>query len=127
MDTTDYELWLAINGLSKHPGKEEQYNQENNGAGITVANGNNRLSIGQYQNSINRLSQYVDYLRELDLGYIKPGLAGGVVTGYGDPQPYILPNVAIGNDNYRANIRYTPEVDGVTPETWMLNFEYRLK
>lgn len=124
----NYELWLALNGKSKHTGHESEYRQTNPGLGIGFRQGNTQIGVGGYKNSNNKDSFYVDYLTNRKLfGPVSGGIGAGVVTGYQNQlQPYILPQISVGNKDQQVNLRYVPK-HGETPETWMMNFEYKIK
>lgn len=124
------DIWQYVNGLSYHP-SDRRYNEVNTGAGIGLRNKDlntiKEIAIGQYLNSINKESNYIDasMFKKLN-GLFSVGAGAGVVTGYGEPKPYVLPALKLGNDNYEVNLRYAPKYKD-NPETWMMNFGLKIK
>ena len=117
------------NGLSYHP-TDRTYNEKNYGEGLALRDRGEwikQIAIGRYLNSLNKESKYLDLSAHKKLnGLMSIGAGTGIVTGYGDPVPYVLPELRIGNKDYEANIRYAPKTE-FSPEVWMLNLGYRLK
>lgn len=124
------ELWNYINGLSYHP-DDRTYNERNIGTGLGVRKTDYKdileLAAGQYKNSNNNDSRYLDasYHKKLN-SILSLGAGAGVVTGYQDGNKlYVLPSIKFGNKDYELNLRYAPKYKK-NPETLMLNFGYRL-
>ena len=132
MDLDDYQLFLDINGKSKHTGSsaDQDYNENNYGFGITAEKKHedivNLLTAGRYKNSFNDPSYYAgagmakrfgtgDYY--MDLG----GIAGGV-TGYEkklSPMAALLLSVG-KKDTAKLNMMYAPETEK-SPSLIMMN------
>ena len=139
MDFQDYTPYLTINGVSKHsedsafPNKK--WNEKNQGYGLELkkAQGNavRTLIAGQYNNSLNNLSNYIAYMMQKRLGnenlHADFGVTLGGVTGYDLPvTPMVQPTLSVGGKNFDTNLRYQPRIEGYTPEVWSLNSSYRL-
>jgi len=122
------DVYYYQNGLSYHP-TDRSYNEKNFGQGLGLRFGDDlvkELALGMYKNSINKDSKYADFsIHKRISDYILGGFGAGMVTGYGEDMPYILPSLRIGNKDYEANLRYAPKTN-INPEVWMLNFGYRL-
>lgn len=122
------DTWYYLNGISYHP-TDRTYNERNTGTGFGYRSSGDilkEIAIGQYLNSNNKESNYVDYsLMKRINNIVSLGAGMGVVTGYGDPQPYIMPALKLGNKNYEINLRYAPQTPK-NPEVWMMNFGKRL-
>jgi len=134
----DGSLYLVVNGLSKHVGADRGYNETNPGYGITYSWGDNRLNhlitVGKYLNSLSSDSSYAGYGRQTrllgnDALHLDGGFLAGGITGYPDYPvvPALLPMLTLGGKNAALNLMFSPPVEGVTPATFMLNGQYRIK
>jgi hypothetical protein len=139
MDLHDYTPYLTINGASQHMPAPEfrgvEWNQQNPGLGVELkkAEGNaiRGLLAGFYKNSINKQSNYLAYLMQHRFGdenlHADAGLRIGGITGYDIPVvPMVQPVLTLGGKNLDVNLGYTPHIQGITPEVYMLNASYRL-
>lgn len=145
MDFSDYDLYLTINGSSKHgsPRSEysrtqEKWNEQNNGYGFALKKLEDdivtTLMGGTYKNSLGKDSVYgaIGWQKRLfnsEMGHFDIGARLGGVTGYDYPVVPMaqgLATIGLGR-NTDINIGYQPKVDGLTPEVWMLNADYKLK
>lgn len=140
------EILLELNGLSKH-GKgrkrtlddlnRDSFNENNSGMGLLARwldeDIITEFGLGQYRNSLGDPSNYIQFNKKKrllsgDLGHIDAGLSAGLITGYPgiDVMPALLPLLSVGTKNFDMNLRYTPNIEGITPETFMLNADYKL-
>jgi hypothetical protein len=127
------QLYLDINGLSKHLGSDETYNERNIGAGLTYERRKlgsdlvKALTAGGYKNSYNDNSFYVGggLAKRFDLGkrlYADVGGVAGLVTGYeGGVNPMAMPMVGLGlKDLWKLRLMYAPETEK-NPSTMIMN------
>jgi len=110
------ELYLNIHGASKHINSETQYNEKNQGIGVTWGD-RWYYTAGGYNNSMNRTSIYLGggYSKpviQLDDFEVTAGVMAMVVSGYNVPVGLIvmLPTVAVGTPNVRILLGYVPKV-----------------
>lgn len=146
-----YAPHLTVNGVSRHTeGRGSHsfaksidsdgngWNENNGGIGLSFKKKENdtikSILLGNYKNSIGKDSFYGGMgwqkrLLEGDLGHLDLGGRLGLVTGYEFPvAPMIQPMATVGLGNHTdINIGYQPKIDGITPEVWMFNADYRLK
>lgn len=145
MNLSDYDIYFTVNGASKHvtPISEikptngnAEWNEKNQGFGLTAKKTNSNttrsLGVGQYLNSLGDNSNYlIGGLQKRLLGnndlYLDAGGRAGLLTGYGPP---VLPMgqvlLTLGNKDMGVNLGWNPHVPDVTPEVYMLNFDYKL-
>lgn len=138
----DGNLYFVPGGISRHSEKKangEKYNENNSGAGLIYEwtdpeTGKKKyFTGGMYNNSLGKDSYYVGggiknrLLGSNDL-YLDGGIIGGAMTGYNDSVvPALMPTLSLGNRLGAINLMYVPKIDGVTPETYMLNSQWKLK
>lgn len=156
MDLSDYDTYVTINGISKHAKEKwevqkdekqggwwygDTWNESNPGFGITLKKNEldnlRKLTAGIYKNSNYEPSIYAGYeigkrlFGDKDL-HLDAGLLLGGVTGYIPdnrmiPVPAVVPTISAGNGLFDVNLRYQPEVKGITPEVYSVNFDYLLQ
>ncbi|MBT8448110.1 MAG: hypothetical protein KJO69_00365 [Gammaproteobacteria bacterium] len=119
------QLYLDINGLSKHLGENtEGLNERNIGAGLTLEKRKlgsdfvKSLTAGGYKNSFNKNSYYAGgglarRINLLDKLYADVGGVAGVVSGYEDKlSPLAMPMLGVGvEDLWKLRLMYAPETD----------------
>lgn len=122
--------WVDVNLISKHSrptyyntqSKQiEEFNQENFGIGLTQTLTNNLdFTIGGYKNSFSETSFYTGVNLKAKFGNvfsITPGIAGLLVTGYGDaPINSVMagkdllfvpmPNITFSDSQFKLTIGY---------------------
>lgn len=127
----DSEMFVDINGMSKHFGGEQQYNETNPGLGLTIENVDDRLvkalMAGKYKNSYGDPSYYVGGHIARRFGrnyYADLGVAGGAITGYAGKKitPMAAVMAQIGKkDLGRLKFMYVPRVEDKDPSLLMMN------
>lgn len=106
---------IVISGVSWHAtshGGDTAFNEINPGMGYEhVLNETHTLSLGFYDNSSNRITEYaLDIWQPFqwtpDFGKLKVGLAMGLATGYGDGyvMPMAVPMVTYENHTWGLNL-----------------------
>lgn len=113
----DSDLYLDVNGKSKHLGTDIPYNEDNVGFGITATQGNDLvkiLSAGGFKNSYGDPSYYGGGGLAKRFGnkyYADIGAVGGVVTGYEDKiSPLGAALLSLGvKDRARLNFLLAPK------------------
>ena len=111
------DLYLDVNGRSKHIGTDIPYNEENTGFGISATQGNDLVKIltaGGYKNSYGEPSYYAGgglAKRFGNKNYMDVGAVGGVVTGYEDKvSPLAAALLSLGRkDRMRLNFLLAPK------------------
>ena len=126
----DPTYYLDINGLSKHFGGEQEYNEVNPGIGITRETEKDKivkaLMAGYYKNSFEDPSLYLGGHLAKRFGddyYLDLGVSGGLLTGYEDP---ITPMAALmaqlgKKDLGRLKLQYVPSIEAKEPSLLMMN------
>ena len=128
---SDPTYYLDINGLSKHFGGEQEYNEVNPGIGITRETERDKvvkaLMAGVYQNSFEDPSAYLGghiARRFGDDYYLDLGLSGGLITGYEDnpvtPMAAIMAQLG-KKDLGRLKFQYVPSIEAKQPALLMMN------
>ena len=130
----DPTYYLDINGLSKHFGGQEEYNEVNPGIGITRETEKNKvvkaLMAGIYENSFEDPSVYVGGHLAKRFGddyYLDLGVSGGLITGYEDNPvtPMVALMAQIGKKELgRLKLQYVPSIEAKEPSLLMMNLGY---
>ena len=125
------DYFLDINGLSKHFGGQEEYNEVNPGIGVTRETEKDKvvkaLMAGIYQNSFEDPSAYVGghiAKRFGDDYYMDLGLSGGLITGYKEQEltPMAALMMQLGKkDLGRLKLQYVPSIEAKEPAVLMMN------
>lgn len=141
-DYSDYELYLLINGASKHQGAQPGLFQEiNPGVGLEIKkiidNTVTSFMLGQYQNSYGATSNYLGVNKARRFGndnfHADLGLTAGLVTGYGGITngmpiaPLVTPYMGVGTKYFELQTRYLPAIGEDTYPVYMFNFSYRIR
>lgn len=123
--------YLDVNGLSKHFGGQEEYNEVNPGIGITRETEKDKvvkaLMAGVYQNSFEDPSVYLGGHLAKRFGddyYLDLGVSGGLITGYQDQK--LTPMAALmlqagKKDLGRLKFQYVPRLEDKDPSLLMMN------
>ena len=125
------QLYLDINGLSRHIDTDEDFNERNVGAGLSYETRKRAsdiiksVGIGGYKNSYGDNSYYAAGGLAKRFGkdlYADVGGVGGVVTGYeGGINPLVMPMVSLGMDDlWKLRMMYAPETKE-NPATVLMN------
>jgi len=144
------DLYLDINGFSKHSseyysyqGEKNKYNSVNPGLGITMNIAKYAdVFAGFYDNSYYQTSVYAGVNLKVpftisEIG-IAPGVAVGGISGYEDTpletqkiSALVLPNLVFSYRNAGIRISYVPKVktseDRNAVSVWLLQLQYRIK
>ena len=119
---------IQVHLVSVHA-SNESFNNDTHGVGaLCNVTDNTQAAIGTYQNSINRRSNYAAIVwQPLNVGPIKLGVIGGVVSGY---QNYLIPlagAVASMKVTKGASVHLLviPEVSNITPTVAELSVSFR--
>ena len=125
------DIWIDINGISKHFGGEDQiftdtdgrrreFNETNIGLGVTYEAGKwYEIKAGFYENTYYKTTAYAgaNVAYDLRIGdlVVSPGVTVGLVTGYDDTpmqvwaiQPMAMPTLSVQYKSVRLNIGYMP-------------------
>jgi len=125
--TASADLSIDFNIGSKHakssdPSLNKKYNEVNLGLGLTKQTSEHLFVTGGfYKNSLSKTSYYIggglNYsLVDTSSIDVQVGVVGGLVTGYSvNIAPMLAPTVAIGIDDVRLQMRFIPEIKGITP------------
>lgn len=130
------DLYLDVNGASKHIDAPVKRNENNPGLGVRYnfdsQDGIQKfLTAGQYLNSHNKNTIYAGggFLKRVsgdDSFDVKAGAMAGGMTGYKNPiTPAILPMLSAGTKNSRLNLLFAPKTSD-SAATVMLNASIRL-
>ena len=124
---------------SYHTSNRSRYNEDNPGIGVEAAvNTNWTIAAGNYRNSVERASTYLQAMWTPDvartqLGAVRlsAGVAMGLVTGYpelrnGDAFPTLLPVASMSVGPVGLNLTYIPSVAGRADGAIALQFKYQL-
>lgn len=126
----DAQYYLDINGLSKHFGGDQEYNEVNPGIGITRETANDKvvkaLMAGMYENSFEDPSFYLGGHLAKRFGddyYLDLGVSGGLITGYEEPiTPMAALMAQVGKkDLGRLKFQYVPSIEPKEPAILMMN------
>ena len=126
----DPTYFLDINGLSKHFGGDQEYNEVNPGIGITRETENDKvvkaLMAGVYENSFEDPSAYIGGHLARRFGddyYMDLGVSGGLITGYEEPiTPMAALMMQLGKkDLGRMKLQYVPSIEAKEPSLIMMN------
>lgn len=138
-------MYFTLNGASNHltplseihgTSSTGEWNQQNPGVGLELQKEDSGLvtsyMLGQYLNSNYNNTNYLGAQYQKRFGnenfHADVGALAGLATGYNMPvTPMLLPTLTIGSKYFDINARYTPKIEGLTPEVWMLNMDYKLK
>jgi len=133
------QIYLDVNGISKHLSSDKEYNERNFGLGLSYETRKKAddliktYAIGGYKNSYNDPSYYAaaglskrfPITKNL---YADLGGAAGLVTGYeGGINPMAMPMGAIGlKDLWKLRMMYAPETEK-NEATLMMNLGIPIK
>lgn len=130
-ETEPSRLWVTPGALSYHFNRNQGYNERNLGIGLEYrTSGNTSIALGQYENSVDRLSRYalLAYTPWHPTKHIKIGALIGVVNGYRDGDnlsPVLLPVVAVEFKHVGANISVVPPVKDKIGGAVAVQFKFR--
>jgi len=114
-------VWLTSGLFSKHLTHDSDYYRENGhyrenhiGGGVEIGN----FYAGTFKNSIDKRSRYLTYAwRPLRYGYLRAGVAAGVLDGYtvnnGGFFPVAIPHVSAEYKRFGANVILIPKFKDV--------------
>ena len=124
---------------SYHTSNRSRYNEDNPGFGLeAVVNPNWTIAAGNYRNSVERASTYLQAMWTPDVARtqvgavrLSAGVAVGLVTGYpelrdGGAFPTLLPVASMTVGPVGLNLTYIPSVAGRADGAIALQFKYQL-
>lgn len=111
------DTWLNLGGISYHEDRRANLNERNHGLGIRYdLDANDFISAGVYRNSINRVSRYAVYGRDVyTYREVKLGAIVGVVDGYkfnnGGVLPMVAPYLSFTVLRVGFDVVYVPKIE----------------
>lgn len=130
-ETEPSRLWATPGAISYHFDRGQGYNERNLGVGFEYRMTNNTtLALGQYQNSVERLSRYalLGYTPWHPTERIKVGVMVGVASGYRDKgklSPVLLPVLAIEFRHIGINLSFVPPIKDKVGGAVAIQFKFR--
>lgn len=121
------DLFLQINGVSKHFEEKQKFNERNYGVGLEY----DGLSAGTFKNSLSTQSYYLGYsLKHKGKSefMLSPGLfVGGLYykSKRGNLFPVALPLLSIGRKDSYLNFIYLPKINK-TAAALFINYNVKL-
>lgn len=116
--TSFAQVWISPGGVSYHVNRSAGFNEVNHGIAATWKQSEAlAYSAGSYANSLHLRSYYaLARYTPAQIGYVRLGAIGGMVTGYdangGGPIPIILPAMAATFGPVEATVIAWPSVYG---------------
>jgi len=135
IESDTYSLYFDVNGLSKHLDTDYDYNEKNDGFGLTAENNNNgnvkKLIAGTFINSFNDRTIYLATGRAKRFGneyYADLGAIAGLMTGYDSTLfPMAAATLSLGKKGVgRINFTYNPTF-GDHPSVITMNIGIQFK